>query len=112
MFFITKKLNKGILDKALFWCLVLSIPVMFSSYIYFIQGSITKTVNVEVFEKNISQVSSEISRLETGYLGTKSGLNIDLALTSGFVEDFNKVNFANAGTGESRGRLTFLNNEI
>ena len=112
MFFIKKQLNKGILEKAIFWSFVFSIPVILFSYIYFIQSSITRTVAIEGFEKNISQVSSEISRLETGYLSKKSGLNIDLASTFGLEEDFNKVNFANVGTGESRGRLTFLNNEI
>ena len=81
------------------------------SYLYFINSSVLNTVVREQNNKEISQTVLKISNLENKYIVLKSEMNIDMARSLGFKDDFSRVHFSSENTNVT-GRLSLLGNEI
>lgn len=81
------------------------------SYIYLVNSSVLNTVAREQNNKEISQMVIKISTLENSYMAKKSDLNIDMAYTLGFKDDFSKVHFSSENKNIG-GNLSLLGNEI
>lgn len=89
-----------------FCALVLSI-----FYIYLINSSVLNTVAREQNNKQISQMVIKLSSLENSYIARKRDLNIDMARSLGFEDDFSRVHFTGENTNTS-GKLSLLGDEI
>lgn len=81
-------------------------------YAYFVQNSVFNIVQREKLSSEISTLSAKVSVLEANYITMRSAINIDTAGRLGFNEEFNKINFASAATGDVKGGLSYANNEI
>ncbi len=95
------------LSVALFFCISMSVL----SYVYFINSSVLNTVIREQNNKEISQMILRISSLENSYIKLKSDINIDMAYTLGFRDDFSRVHFSSENTNVA-GNISLLANEI
>ena len=58
----------------------------------------------------MSQLSIKVAQLEVDYMSRKNSLNIDMAHSLGFVDDFSKVHFSTENTNIS-GNLSLIGNE-
>ena len=97
--------------KSLSMILVFCIAILALFYVYFINSSVLNTVAREQDNKEILRVMARISWLENSYIGLKSGMNIDLARSLGFRDDFSQVHFSSESTNVA-GNISFLGNEI
>lgn len=92
--------------------LLLTTMTLAFMYLYFVQSSVFNIVERERISGEISTVSAKVSVLEANYITMRSAINIDTASSLGFSEDFDKINFANVATGDVKGGLSYVNNEI
>ncbi len=80
-------------------------------YLYLINSSVLNAMVREQNDREISGITVKISALENNYITRKSDLNIDMAHSLGFRDDFSKVHFSNESPNVS-GSLSLLGNEI
>lgn len=78
------------LERKLFWYFALFIIVFSGLYLYFINQTIINVVERQNNEKRIARVNSQISDLEVSYLDLKNRINMDYALSKGFVKVSNE----------------------
>ncbi len=81
------------------------------SYIYFINSSVLNTVTREQNNREIAKITTKLSSLENRYMARKSDLNMDMAHSLGFKDDFSKVHFSSEDINVS-GNLSLISNEI
>ena len=91
--------------------LLFCISILALSYVYFINSSVLNTVTREQNNKEISQMIARISSLENSYINLKSNINIDMAYTLGFRDDFSRVHFSSENTNVA-GNISLRGNEI
>lgn len=107
------KLNKFVFEIGKFrGFLLFSTAILSLLYIYFIQSSVFNIIQRESLSEEISATSAKVSVLEANYITMRSAISIDVAGKLGFREEFNKINFASADTGDVKGGLSYVNNEI
>ena len=76
--------------KWIFWSLV-SLAMLFSaSYLYFVNRTVVNVALRQKIEKQITLINSQTSDLEVSYLGLKNKINLDYALSKGFVKVSNE----------------------
>ncbi len=93
--------------KTLIGVLFVFILIFMILYSYFMNMSVLNIVERKAAEKNILNISSEISNLEAEYFSKINNINIEFALLNGF-EEVEKINFAyRKGFGE---QVLSLNN--
>lgn len=97
--------------KYLFIVLAFSALLLSVNYMYLIKSSIMNAVVREQNDKEISQLVIKISGLENKYMAKKSDLNIDMAYSLGFKDDFSKVHFSSEDVNIG-GNLSLLGDEI
>ncbi len=90
--------------------LIISVVALCFSYFYFIYLSVLNTVARQQDDAQIAQMTSKISGLENSYMAKKSDINIEMAYSLGFQDDFDKVHFSNEKTITS-GNLSLVGNE-
>jgi hypothetical protein len=81
------------------------------SYIYLINDSVINTVAREQNNKAIALISAEIGTMENSYISLRSDINIDLARSLGFDDNYSNVHFSSENGGVA-GSLSLLGNEI
>ncbi len=107
-------LSRNLIDwteKYLSIVLVFCILALSLSYIYFIKSSVFNTIARGQDNKEASRLLIERSRLEDSYIALKSNINLDMAHSFGFKDDFSKVHFSSESTNVA-GNLSLLGNEI
>ena len=84
---ITNELSHNMgTQKMLFRVMIISLVVLFTTYIYLI-GSITFNIIArKSLENTIVNLTSEVNELEISYLNNLNTINKDYALSKGFVE--------------------------
>ena len=99
------------IQKYLSIILIFLIVLSLCSYIYIINSTILNTVARQQDNREAARISSQISKLEYTYISLRGGINIDLAKSMGFEDNFSQVHFSNENQNVA-GRLTLLGNEI
>ncbi|MDO8493692.1 MAG: hypothetical protein Q7S19_04085 [bacterium] len=106
-----EKYNTEDIQRYLSVVLVFSAIALSLFYIYLINSSILNTMSREQNNRQIAEVSAKLSGLENSYMARKSDLNIDMARTLGFKDDFSKVHFSSESPNVA-GNLSLLGDEI
>ena len=79
-------------------------------YIYLLNNSVLNVVLLEKFNKEIKVAGGEVSSLENRYIEARNNINLELAHSLGYSDDFNNVHFSSEEKG-STGGLSLLGNE-
>ena len=80
-------------------------------YIYFLNNSIFNVVLREKYKREIKQVGGEVSSLENKYIEARNNINLELAHSLGYNNDFTNVHFSSEDKSLSGG-LSLLGNEV
>lgn len=81
-----KILSIGHSERKFFWYLVLFAVVFSGFYVYFVNSAIINVVERQKIEKEIASINSRISDLESSYIVLNRKINLDYALSAGFVK--------------------------
>lgn len=81
-----KILSIGYSERKAFWYLVLTAVLLSGFYIYFVNGAIMNVVERQKIEKQIASINSRVSDLESSYLALNDKINVDYAMSIGFVK--------------------------
>ncbi|MBI3632863.1 MAG: hypothetical protein HY226_01070 [Candidatus Vogelbacteria bacterium] len=80
-------------------------------YIYFINLSVLDTMTRQQNDRLISVASSDIGILENDYINLRDSLNLGVAKTMGFNDDFSKIHFSSENSNVA-GSISLRGNEI
>jgi len=81
------------------------------SYIYMVNSLVFDAVTKQRNDREILRLTAEIGLLENAYFKKNSEINIDMARSLGFKDDFSKVHFSSENT-RMTGNVSLLDNEI
>ncbi len=92
---MTKAIKNKILNienpkKCAFWSFVSLVMFFSASYMYFLNRTVVNAVERQNIEKEITLINSRTSDLEESYLSLKNKMNIDYALSKGFIKVSNE----------------------
>lgn len=65
--------------------------VLFALYIYFVSVSVLHVVMQQEMQRNMSQLQTEISKLEAEYISAQHALSMNIASLDGYIETDNKI---------------------
>ena len=80
-------------------------------YIYLLNNSVLNVVLREKYSKELRGVNGEVSSMENKYIEAKNNINLELARSLGYGDDFNNVRFSSEQKDISGG-LSLLGNEV
>jgi len=89
-----------------------AILILGLAYVFFVKSSVFYIVERDNLDSKISEMGTEISKLESECAKLRMTITLETAKEIGFEEDFSRVNFANADMGSVSGRFSYLGNEI
>jgi hypothetical protein len=87
-------------EKQIFWTAFSIIILLFVSYGFLVNRTILNAISKESMNKEISTINSQVNSLEFQYLNIKNSINMNLALSKGFVAVSNE-NFAELSSSKS-----------
>ncbi|MBI5140519.1 MAG: hypothetical protein HZA94_03690 [Candidatus Vogelbacteria bacterium] len=86
--------------------------VLFSIlYIYLLNSSVFNVVIREKNNSKIRETMEDVAILENRYISTRNDINLEMAYTLGYRDDFNNVHFSTETKGLAGG-LSLLGNEV
>jgi hypothetical protein len=78
-------------QKALVLALAAALVAAFSLYVYFITASVVQVVLRREVEQQLTDVTAEISELETKYVAAQNAISADAAAKRGYVAVSKKI---------------------
>lgn len=93
--------------KQIFLGLIVSVLLMFATYVYLVNQTIMHVVAREDAEIVLADMSAEVGALELSLINTRGEITLAYAKTNGFVESSDTVFLAKSDTEQ---KLSFANN--
>lgn len=111
MFYKIKQLNVEEISYRVTPLAFLGILFFSFYYIYLLNDSVFNVVLREKYSKEARLLGSEVSLLENKFIEVRNNINIDMAYSLGYRDDFNNIHFSSEDKNLSGG-LSLLGNEI